>query len=316
MHAVALTLSKDVHAAVIGVVHVVLDHVFRATTDVFQCTTVVGAIGLGGVGDEVVGTTGTIAPDVAQVEPVSHFVRSRASEVVRTGAWAVDAHIGISAHHAVGSGWTAWELRITEQSTPEVADPVIQVVSCRPSIRAALGREFHGVIRAKAGYRGGHAQNPRAGCAIGVAGCQTEFDFGIRSLRPDVVLIGIGPAEVVIQHLQLFQNLSIRNVLGLVGIQHVEHHGNGHHNGLHLGAILTRLLAGRDKGGRLGFKICMTLGIDSVESHHLHVVLMCSTTALCRRFRGLDLGKSRNGEYGEEGRKKYNSHGLIRLAAV
>ena len=134
MHSIALALTKDVHAAVIGVVHVVLDHVFGTAADVSDAAAKIGAIGFGCVGDEIVGSTATVAPDVAEVEPVSDFVRRGPSQVVGTRSWAINAYKLVSAYDAVGGRVATWELRIPQESAAQVANPKVHVVLRWPSI--------------------------------------------------------------------------------------------------------------------------------------------------------------------------------------
>ena len=247
LHPRGLAGCEEVHAGVVGVVHVVLDHVGGAAADVAEGTAVVGAVGFRGVGHEVIGAAGAIAPDVAEVEPVAHLVGSGPAEVERGGRGADVPGVLIAADHAVGVGGASWELGVSEQAAAQVADPVVQVVRGRPGVRSALAREFHGVIAAEAADRGRNPQNAVGGGATRVEGGEAELDFGVGCLGPDVVLIGILAAEIRIQDVELGLDLGVGNVLGAVGVEDVEDDRNGHHHALSRGPLLFD--DGRPLGG-------------------------------------------------------------------
>ena len=314
LHAVGLTLREDVHAGVIRVVHVILDHVLRAAADVAEGAAVVGAVGFGGVRHEVVGPATAIAPDVAQVEPVADLVGGRAAKVVGTGSGTVESRELIAADDAVGGRVAARELGVAEQSAAEVADPEVHVLIGRPGIGAAGAGELDVVRGAESTDRRGHPEDAVRRGAVRIAGGEAEFDFRVGGLRPEVVLVGVHPAEVIVQDLELLEEALVRNVLGAVRIDDVEDHWNGHDHGLHLGAVGPGLLAGLHKGGRLLFDVRMVLGIRRIHTHHLDMLLVCGTGALGRRLRGLDLGREGDA-HAQGGKERGNSHvWLVQLA--
>ena len=308
LHAVRLSLGEDVHAGVVGIVHVVLDHVLGAAADVSKGAAVVGAIGLGGVRHKVVGSTAAVAPDVAQVEPVADLVGRRPAEVVGTGSGTVETRELVAANDAVRGGVSAGELGVSEQSSSEVADPEVHVLIRRPGIGAPCVGELDVVRCAEPVDRGGHAEDAVGRGAVRGAGGETKLDVRVGCLRPDVVLVGVHPSEVVVQNLQLFEETSIGDVFLLVGIDHVEDHRDGDHNGLHLCAIGAGLLAGLHKGGCLLLDVGVMLGVSSISAHHLDMLVMCCTGALSGRLRSLHL--SGKGDAQAQGEKERgNSHG-------
>ena len=238
----------------------------------------IGAIGLGGVGHLVVDTATAVSPYVAEVEPVSHLVGSGATKVKRRGRRADVAGILVSADDPISVGRASGELCVPQQPATEVADPVVEVVTCRPSVRSALAGELHGVVGAEAADRGGHAQDAIGRSTIRIEGCETEFDLGIGRLGPDIVLVGIGPPEILIQNVQLRLDLSVGNVLGTVGINNVEDHGNGHDDTL-AGSPLF-LDDGRPLGGMV-LNLLMRIR-KLLEAHELRVLLMGRAGALNR----------------------------------
>ena len=314
LHAVGLTLREDVHAGVIRVVHVVLDHVLGAAADVAEGTAVVGAVGFGGVGHEVVGPATAIAPDVAEVEPVADLVGGRAAEVVGAGSWTVESRELIAADDAVRGRIATGELGVTQQSAAEVAYPEVHVLIGRPGVGTARTGELDVVRGAESADRRGHAEDAVRRGAVRVAGGEAELDFRVGGLRPDVVLVCVHSAEVVVQDLQLLEDSSVRNVLGAVRIDDVEDHRNGHDHGLHLGAVGPGLLAGLNERSGLLLDVGMVLGIRRIHAHHLDMLVVCCTGSLGRCLRGLHLG--RKGDAHAQGdEERGNSHvGLVQLA--
>ena len=315
MHPRRLAGGEQVHAAVVRIVHVVLDHVGGAAADVAEGTAVVGAIGFGGVRHEVIRAAGSIAPDVTQVEPVAHLVGAGPAEVEGRRRRADVTGILVTADHAVRVGRSARELGVTEEAAAEVADPVVQVVGSRPGVRAALAGEFHGVVGAEAAHRGRHAQDAIGRGAVRIKGGQAELDFRVRSLGPDVVLVGVEAAEVFVEDVQLGLNLGVGDVLGAVGVEDVEDHRDGDHyalSGSALGFHDGRPLGGVGLDLLLGFRILR-------HAHHLDVLLMGGTGALGQGGGGVGTGQGRRlghqaqGQSQEGGREEVEfRHGVLR----
>ena len=115
IHAVPLALREQIHARIVRIVHVILDH--RRNTSLAarrtQRTAVIRSIVLWGVGHEIVHSTAAIAPNVAKVQPVANFMGACSSQV----KWSLcSSHItcgGVRAHHAVSVCWTTRELCIS-----------------------------------------------------------------------------------------------------------------------------------------------------------------------------------------------------------
>ena len=99
-------------------------------------------------------------------------------------------------------------------------------------------------------------------------------------MGPNVVLVRIGPSEIVIQNLQLLKELGIGNVLRLVGVYHVKNHRDGDDHRLLLGSVRAGLFTRGHEGGGVLLYVRVSLGIDGIQSHHLNMLLMGSTAAL------------------------------------
>ena len=67
IHAQGLSGGEEVHAYVVGVVHVILYHVRGSATNVSEGTAVVWIVRIRCVGYEIIRAARAIAPDVAQV---------------------------------------------------------------------------------------------------------------------------------------------------------------------------------------------------------------------------------------------------------
>ena len=234
-------MCEQVHASVVGVVHVVLNHVLGATRHAAQRATVVGAVRVGGVVHEVRRAAAAVAPNVAQVQPVTHLVGGRASQIERTLSGTRVACGRVIAHDSVGGCRSAGELSVAEQAAAQVAHPKIQVFRSRPGVRTTLRGEFHGIVGAKCAHCGWHTQDAVGLVALGILGRQAKFNLRVGRLGPSGVLVGIQPTEIFIQNVQLRLDLRVADVLRFVCIEHVEHHRDGHHH-LRLCAVGAGLL--------------------------------------------------------------------------
>ena len=103
-HPVGLALGEQVHATIVGIVHVVLDHVGGVAADGAQRTSVVRSIGSRGVRYKVVHIAVAIAPDVAQVQPVADLVGRGPAQIERRCGRANRTRVLVAVHHAVGGG--------------------------------------------------------------------------------------------------------------------------------------------------------------------------------------------------------------------
>ena len=175
---------------------------------------------------------------------------------------------------------------VTEDAAPDVADPEVEVVRVGPGVRSTLVRELDRVPGAESIDGGGHPQDARGGVAIRVNAGQTEFDFRVRGLRPDVVRIGVEPAKVGVEHVQLGLDLGVGDVLVRGAVDHVEDHGDGDHC-----ILVGRALLGHDRRPFLGVRFDALDGIGILlKAHHLHMLLVGMTSAGGGRGLGCQAG--------------------------
>ncbi len=190
----------------------------------------VGRVGERGVGNEIIHTTAAVTPDVAQVQPVAHLVGSGAAQVERRSGRADGAEVGIIYHYSVCRGRAAGKLGIAQQPAGEVAYPDVEVLVGGPGVVPAGGVELDGV--AAAAETGNGSLGPR-NTSSRVAGrvnrSQAEFDLRVGGLRPDVVRIGVHPAEIFIKHSDLGLYLSVADVLRCIVVNHMHYNRNGDH---------------------------------------------------------------------------------------
>ena len=88
---------------------------------------------------------------------------------------------------------------------------------------------LHGVVGLPGGLVGGFAADAIGRVPIRIDTGETKFDLGVGCLGPRVVRIGIGAAEIGIEHVDLGLDLGVRDVLGAGLVDHIDHHGNRHH---------------------------------------------------------------------------------------
>ena len=223
LHARDLTGAEHKHAAVVGVVHVVHEHVTVwavAARDLRKSRHAGVRAGLiGGVGDVVgAGAAGTVvAPDVVQVQPVTDLVGSSATQVEGHCCGAYSAEGRVTDHHAIGRCRTARELRVAEQATGQPAHPDVEVALRRPGVRPAARAGFHRVVLAEGRDRSLTANDARGRVAVRVAGGQEVLDAGVGGQRQvgcrRAGNIGIGAPEVAVEHGNLALDLGVADVL-------------------------------------------------------------------------------------------------------
>ena len=202
-HAVRLALREEVHAGVVGVIHVVLDHVHGAAGDIADGAAIVRTIGVGCVVHEVGSAACAVAPYVAEVEPVAHFVGGRTAKIERCRSRSDVARVLVAAHHSVRGGTAAGELGISKDATTDVAHPEIEVFIPRPGVGSTLAGEFDRVVRAEAIHRGGHTEDAGGGIALRVETGETEFNLRVGGLGPSIVGVRVQSTEILIEDVQL-----------------------------------------------------------------------------------------------------------------
>ena len=240
LHARHLPGGKHEHRHVVGIVHVVHEHV--AVRPI-----VAGDVGERGraeivvalvrrVGDEVAAAASVaiVSPDMPQVEPVTDFVRCGASEVERRGGRADGAEGGMQDHHAVGARRAARKLRIAEQIPLGRGDarryPQVEVLVGWPRSDAARGSRLDVVLVGKARRAGMRARDSVGRRAAGIGRGEREFDSRVvgqrLERRGNRRGIGIRPPIVAIQNIDLALGLRIGNVLRRRVVDHVDDDGN------------------------------------------------------------------------------------------
>ena len=155
-----------------------------------------------------------------------------------------------------------------------------------------MGCELHRITGAERPHSSGNPQNAIRRGPIGVAGGKAEFNFRVCCLRPDVVLVRIQSPKIVVEDLQLLEKLGIGDVLRAVGVDHMKYHRDGHDHRLHLCTIGPGFGPRLHECGRVLFEVCLSLGIDGIEAHHLHVLFVGGAFSLGRRCGDLGLSYS------------------------
>src|SRR5205085_11286529 len=90
-----------------------------------------------------------VAPDVVQIQPMSHFMNRRAAQVERRSRRPVSSKRGVENDDTVSRGRAARKLCVTEQTSAERTGPEIEIFRRRPGGRAAGGCVLHVIIRAE-----------------------------------------------------------------------------------------------------------------------------------------------------------------------
>ncbi len=228
------------------------------------------------VGHLVVAAAG-IAPNVAQVQPVAHFVGGGAAQVVGFHRRAAAAEGRVQNHNSVGSRRAARKLRVAQQATAQVAAPQVEVRGSGPGIVAAAAAVLHLVAAVEAKGRGAFVHNARGSLAARVLLSQHKLHARIADERGEsgwhLAQVSVELMKVVIEHFNLRLHLLIGNVLGVCIMQHVHYHRN-RHEGLQRGALrgIGRLF-GRVRGGLLvdGLQAGGQAGVGGdLGGQHLH----------------------------------------------
>ena len=239
-HTCSLALREEVHTAIIGIVHVVLEHIRQVTGpfitgviagEITRRTRVVWPASPWRIADEVIGITVAITPDVAKVEVVPHLVRTGPALIERCGSGANIPEVLVVYNHSIGTGRATRELGVTQNAAANITNPKVHVITCRPGVFSTAGVELHFVIGTKGGDTGGRARNAIGWVALRVNGSQAKLNFHIGcyalKYRRRVDCIRIQPAEVLIQDVNLALHLSRADILGGIVVYHMYHHGYG-----------------------------------------------------------------------------------------